>query len=74
MAIAICLIRDDAHVVEAGICGEPGKGVCSLVVKSGDYKNVDKENVIKYCDIYNKNGKKTVQASQPAKVYGLRCS
>jgi len=59
--LQICLIRDGAHgEVEAGICGEPGKGVFSIVVGSGGYNNVDEGDVIQYCGTSGSNGKETV--------------
>lgn len=59
--LQICLIRDGVHgEVEAGICGEPGQGVFSIVVGSGGYDNVDEGDVIQYCGTSGGNGKETV--------------
>lgn len=59
--LQICLLRDGAHgEIEAGICGEPGKGVFSIVVGSSGYDNVDEGDEIKYCGTSGNNGKETV--------------
>ena len=58
--LQICLIRDGAHgEIEAGICGELGKGVFSIVVGSGGYDNIDNGDVIQYCGTSGSNGKET---------------
>lgn len=58
--LQICLIRDGAHgEIEAGICGEPGKGVFSIVLGSSGYDNVDEGDVIKYCGTSGSNGNET---------------
>jgi len=59
--LQICLIRDGVHgEVEAGICGEPGKGAFSIVLGSSGYDNVDEGDVIQYCGTSSSNGKETV--------------
>ncbi|KAI9837064.1 MAG: hypothetical protein M1819_000713 [Sarea resinae] len=54
----ICAMRDGAHgEIEAGICGQQGKGAFSIILSSGGYADEDEGEVIFYCGTSGSEGK-----------------